>query len=72
MQSYLVAWPSLLVAGDITKWYHRKDSHSGSDIARPFDGWGHYKWYQIQGFNTEPGWAMLVEVEAKVLENNCC
>jgi hypothetical protein len=29
-------------------------------------------WYQSQGFNTEPGWAMLVEVEAKVSENNCC
>jgi hypothetical protein len=24
--------------------------------------------YQSQGFNTEPGWAMLVEVEAKVSE----
>jgi hypothetical protein len=23
------------------------------------------KWYQSHGFNTEPGWAMLVEVEAK-------
>jgi hypothetical protein len=25
-------------------------------------------WYQSQGFNTEPGWAMLVEVEAKYSE----
>jgi hypothetical protein len=25
---------------------------------------------QIHGFNTEPGWAMLVEVEEKVLEKN--
>jgi hypothetical protein len=23
-------------------------------------------WYQSHGFNTEPGWAMLVEVEEKV------
>jgi hypothetical protein len=22
-------------------------------------------WYQSHGFNTEPGWAMLVEVEEK-------
>jgi hypothetical protein len=29
-------------------------------------------WYQSQGFNTEPRWAMLVEVEAKVSEKNCC
>jgi hypothetical protein len=29
-------------------------------------------WYQSQGFNTEPGWAMLVVVEEKVLEKNCC
>jgi hypothetical protein len=29
-------------------------------------------WYQSHGFNTEPGWAMLVEVEEKVLEKNCC
>jgi hypothetical protein len=29
-------------------------------------------WYQSQGFNTEPGWAMLVEVEEKVSEKNCC
>jgi hypothetical protein len=25
-----------------------------------------------QGFNTEPGWAMLVEIEARVSEKNCC
>jgi hypothetical protein len=25
-------------------------------------------WYQSHGFNTEPGWAMLVEVETKVSE----
>jgi hypothetical protein len=30
------------------------------------------KWYQTHGFNTEPRWAMLVEVEAKVSKNNCC
>jgi len=30
------------------------------------------KWYQSHGFNTDPGWAMLVEVEEKVSENNCC
>jgi hypothetical protein len=30
------------------------------------------KWYQSHGFNTEPGWAMLVEVEEKVSEKNCC
>jgi hypothetical protein len=29
-------------------------------------------WYQRQGFNTEPGWAMLVEVEEKVSEEDCC
>jgi hypothetical protein len=28
-------------------------------------------WYQSHGFNTEPGWAMLVEDEAKVSEKNC-
>jgi hypothetical protein len=27
-------------------------------------------WYQSQHFNSKPGWAMLVEVEAKVSENN--
>jgi hypothetical protein len=26
------------------------------------------KWYQSMVFNTEPGWAMLVENEAKFLE----
>jgi hypothetical protein len=26
------------------------------------------KWYQSHGFNTEPGWAMKVEVEEKVSE----
>jgi hypothetical protein len=25
-------------------------------------------WYQIHGYNTEPGWAMLVEVEEIFLE----
>jgi hypothetical protein len=30
------------------------------------------KWYQSHGLNTEPGWAMLVEAETKVSENNCC
>jgi hypothetical protein len=30
------------------------------------------KWYQSHGFNTEPRWAMLMEVEEKVLEKNCC
>jgi hypothetical protein len=29
-------------------------------------------WYQRQGFNTEPGWALLVVVEAKVLEKIFC
>jgi hypothetical protein len=43
-----VAFPDLLVAGDVTNWY------------------------QSHGFNTEPGWAMLVEVEAKFSEKNCC
>jgi hypothetical protein len=43
-----VAFSSLLVIGDIKKWY------------------------EIHGFNTQPGWAMLVEVEEKVSENNCC
>jgi hypothetical protein len=43
-----VAFPGLLVAGDVTNWY------------------------QSHGFNTELGWAMLVVVEAKVSEKNCC
>jgi hypothetical protein len=30
------------------------------------------KWYQSHGFNTEPGWAMLLEVEEKISENICC
>jgi hypothetical protein len=30
------------------------------------------KWYQIHGFNTEPGWARKVEVEEKVSKGNCC
>jgi hypothetical protein len=29
-------------------------------------------WYQSHGFNIDHGWAMLVNVEAKVSENNCC
>jgi len=37
-----VAFPDLLVVGDVTNWYKR------------------------HGFNTKLGWAMLVEVEAKV------
>jgi hypothetical protein len=28
-------------------------------------------WYQSHGFNTELGWAMLVEVEEFFLENYC-
>jgi hypothetical protein len=43
-----VAFSSLLVTGDVTKWY------------------------EIHGFNTQPGWAMLVEAEAKDSENNYC
>jgi hypothetical protein len=29
-------------------------------------------YYQSHGFNTEHGWAMLVEVEGKFSEKNCC
>jgi hypothetical protein len=53
---------------------------------RPVGGWGHpvvmllawlvagdvTKWYQSHGFNTDSGWAMLVEVEEKVSKKNCC
>jgi hypothetical protein len=35
-------------------------------LPRPVDGWGCYKLVSEHGYNTEPGWAMLVEVEAKV------
>jgi hypothetical protein len=37
-----------------------------SGIAQAVGGWGCYKLVSEHGFNTEPGWAMLVEVEAKV------
>jgi hypothetical protein len=40
----LVAFPSLLVVGDVTNMVSE------------------------HGYNTEPGWAMLVEVEARVSE----
>ena len=36
------------------------------------EGWGCYKLVSEHGFNTEPGWAMLVVVEEKFLENNFC
>jgi hypothetical protein len=29
-------------------------------------------WYQSHGFNTEPGWAMLMEVEENVSDMNYC
>jgi hypothetical protein len=29
-------------------------------------------WYQSLGFNIEPRWTMLVEVEEKVSKKNCC
>jgi hypothetical protein len=35
-------------------------------LPRPVGGWDVTNWYQSHGFNTEPGWAMLVVVEEKV------
>jgi hypothetical protein len=37
-------------------------------LPRPVDGWGCYKLVSEHGYNTEPGWTMLVEVEAKFSE----
>jgi hypothetical protein len=45
---------------------------SQSDVARPLVARDVTKWYQSHGFNTDPGWAMLVEYESKVSEKNCC
>jgi hypothetical protein len=35
-------------------------------LTRPVVAGDVTNWYQSHGFNTEPGWAMLVEVEAKI------
>ena len=37
-------------------------------IFRPVGGWGCYNLVPEHGYNTKPGWAMLVEFEARVLE----
>jgi hypothetical protein len=37
-------------------------------FARPVGGQGCYNLVSEPGYNTEPGWAMLVEVEARVSE----
>ena len=37
-------------------------------IAHPVGGWGCYKLVSEHGFNTEPGWAMLVEIKTRVSE----
>jgi hypothetical protein len=44
-----VTLPNLLVVGDVTNWYV-------GDVTN---------WYQSQGFDTEPGWAMLVVSETR-------
>jgi hypothetical protein len=36
-------FPSLLVVGDVTKWYHSKERRPRSDVSRPVGGWGHYR-----------------------------
>jgi hypothetical protein len=37
-------------------------------ITRSLEGRGCYNMVSEHGYNTEPGWAMLVEVEARVSE----
>jgi hypothetical protein len=37
-------------------------------LPEPVGGWGCYNMVSEHGYNTEPGWAMLVENEAKVSE----
>jgi hypothetical protein len=56
-------------SGDVTKLY--QSIGSGVDGLTWVVG-DVTKWYQSHGFNTEPGWAMLVEVEEKFSERNCC
>jgi hypothetical protein len=41
---------------------------SVSDVSQPVGGWGHQNWYQSQGFDTEPGWAMVVVNETNISE----
>jgi hypothetical protein len=71
----VVALPGRWVPGDITIWYHsRKGKVKGVCVALSnlLVAEDITIWYQSHGFNTEPRWAMLVEVEEKVLEKNCC
>jgi hypothetical protein len=62
----------LLVVGDVTIGIRVKEASSGVALPDLLVAGDVTNWYQSQGFNTEPGWAMLVEVEEKVSEKNCC
>jgi hypothetical protein len=56
-----------VMVGD-TNWYQSSGRQLSNGGPRPVGGWGCYKLVSEHGFNTEPGWAMLVEIEARVLE----
>jgi hypothetical protein len=61
------------VVGGATKWVSELRRCPRSGVAQDLLVAGDVtNWYQSHGFNTEPGWAMLVEAEAKVSEKNCC
>jgi hypothetical protein len=56
------------VAGDVTKWYQRRNMFPLWHFLTYWVVGDVTKWYQIHGFDIEPGWAMLVVNEAKILE----